>query len=154
VAVPRLSVTVRFLDFATEVQTLRDLRMRVLYPGRSPERANYPGDTDAVHIGAYAETGELSGCASLFHQPGKVIQLRGMATSDAVRGTGAGLAIVRFAESYAREQGVARLWCNARATAVGFYERCGWTKEGDEFDVAGIGGHFVMVSAAVPSPDF
>ncbi|MBC8140999.1 MAG: GNAT family N-acetyltransferase, partial [Armatimonadetes bacterium] len=129
-------MTIRFLDFATEADALRDLRMRVLYPGRSPERADYPGDAQAVHIGAFTDSGELSGCASLFHQEGDAIQLRGMGTSDAVRGTGAGLAIVRFVEGYAREQRATRLWCNARATAVGFYERCGWTKEGDEFDVA------------------
>lgn len=149
-AVSRMPVTVRFLDFATETQALRDLRMRVLYPGRSPERADYPGDAQAVHIGAFTDTGELAGCASLFHQEGGMIQLRGMATSDAVRGTGAGLAIVRFAENYARKQGAARLWCNARATAVGFYERCSWTTEGDEFDVAGIGGHFVMSAVTPP----
>ncbi len=147
-----MPITVRLLDFATEADALRNLRMRVLYPGRSPERALYPGDAQAVHIGAFMD-GELSGCASLFApEPHGRIQLRGMATADAVRGTGAGLTIVRFAEAYAREQNAARLWCNARATAVGFYERCGWMKEGDEFDVAGIGGHFVMVSADVFAP--
>ena len=138
--------TIRRLDFAAECVALRDLRMRVLYPGRSPERANYPGDEAGVHIGAVTDTGEIAGCASLFVQNGGVWQLRGMATSDTVRGTGAGLAIVRFAEAFASDTGSPRLWCNARAAAVGFYERCGWATEGAEFDVAGIGGHFVMVS--------
>ena len=141
---------IRLIDFATESDALRDLRMRVLYPGRSPERANYPGDETGVHIGAYLETGELSGCASLFWNDADTLQLRGMATNDALRGTGAGQGIVRFAEAFARDNNAVRLWCNARATAVGFYERCGWTTEGDEFDVASIGGHFVMVSATVP----
>ena len=140
--------TVRFLDFAAESVALRALRRRVLYPGRSPERANYIGDETALHIGAYTDPGELVGCASLFRQDAGAMQLRGMATDAAVRGTGAGLAIVRFAETFARKTGAPRLWCNARATAVGFYEKCGWHKEGAEFEVAGIGGHFVMVSAA------
>ena len=142
-------MTIRVLDFATESAALRDLRMRVLYPGRSPERADYPGDADGVHIGALTDGGELAGCASLFWRDGLALQLRGMATAESLRGTGAGRAIVRFAERFARENGSPRPWCNARASAVGFYERCGWRTEGDEFEVAGIGGHFVMVSGTV-----
>ena len=142
-------MTIRFLDFVAESVALRDLRMRALYGGRSSARAIYQVDEDGLHIGAYTEAGTLVGCASLFRNSERILQLRGMGTADSVRGTGVGRDIIRFAESFARMNDVARLWCNARAAAVGFYERCGWAKEGAEFDVSGIGGHFVMVSTAV-----
>jgi GNAT superfamily N-acetyltransferase len=140
--------TVRLLDFATEVALLRDLRMRVLYSGLPTAKSFYPGDENAVHIGAFDENAVLVGIASLFRRPDGSLQLRGMATSAEARGTGAGREIVRFAEAYARETGVPRLWCNARVAAMGFYENCGWHTEGEEFEVPDIGPHYVMVSTA------
>jgi hypothetical protein len=39
------------------------------------------------------------------------------------------------------------VWCNARSPARGFYEREGFTIEGDTFEIAGIGPHFLMARA-------
>ncbi len=36
------------------------------------------------------------------------------------------------------------LWCNARVVALGFYTKLGLHTEGDEFDIPGIGPHYVM----------
>lgn len=144
-----MMTNVRLLDFANEVAALRELRMRVLYPGLTSAKSLYPGDEDAIHIGAFNDSGVLIGIASLFRREEGSLQLRGMATSAEVRGTGAGRDIVRFAEAYALENQVPRLWCNARVAAMGFYERCGWRVEGSEFEVPDIGPHYVMVSSQV-----
>ena len=137
---------IRLLDFATEANALRNLRKRVLYPGLPETKAFYPGDETAAHIGAFDDSGTLVGIASLFTKEDGTIQLRGMATDEAVRGTGTGGDIVRFAEDYARKNGATGLWCNARLRAVGFYERCGWQTEGEEFHIPDVGPHFIMVS--------
>ncbi len=139
----------RFLDFSTEAEALRDVRKRILYPDLPVSKALYPGDESAIHIGAYKEDGTLIGIASLFRRDDDSLQLRGMATTAESRGTGAGRSIVRFAEAYAAQTGVARLWCNARVSAMGFYTKCGWQVEGEEFEVPDIGAHYVMVSTEV-----
>ncbi|HLM06542.1 MAG TPA: GNAT family N-acetyltransferase [Blastococcus sp.] len=72
-------------------------------------------------------------------------QLRGMATDPAVRGGGAGRALV--AEGLARvvARGGDLVWCDARVTAAGFYERMGFAVVTGEFDKPGIGPHVGML---------
>lgn len=128
----------------------RPLRLRVLRPGQPPESVVYPADAlpDTVHFGAYQD-GNLVGVGTLQRSPdprdgGPSWQLRGMATAPEVRGQGHGAAILRAAEAYVRSQGAHELWFNARVVALGFYERLGYAREGPEFDIPGIGPHFVM----------
>ena len=44
-----------------------------------------------------------------------------------------------------------RVWCNARLSAAGFYERVGFGRVGGVFEIAGIGPHAVMTIAAGPA---
>lgn len=36
------------------------------------------------------------------------------------------------------------VWCNARLSAMGFYEKLGFAQAGDPFAIEGIGEHVVM----------
>jgi GNAT superfamily N-acetyltransferase len=54
------------------------------------------------------------------------VQLRGMAVDPGAQGTGVGRLLVEAAVERLRAAGVTRMWCNARDTAVPFYERLGW----------------------------
>jgi predicted GNAT family N-acyltransferase len=72
-------------------------------------------------------------------------QLRGMATEAAVRGSGAGRAMVEDGLRRVAERGGDVVWCDARVSAVGFYERMGFTVVTDEYDKPGIGPHVGMV---------
>ena len=40
-------------------------------------------------------------------------------------------------------------WCNARTSACAYYEKLGFTPRGGEFEIEGIGPHFVMVRAVL-----
>ena len=71
-------------------------------------------------------------------------QLRGMATADGWRDQGVGAATVAAAVDHVAGQGASLLWCNARVAARTFYERAGFTVDGEVFDVAGIGPHLPM----------
>ena len=68
-----------------------------------------------------------------------------MATEPDVRGAGYGAALVAACVEHAAASGGGELWCNARRGAVGFYRRMGFDVVSDEFDIAGIGAHVVMV---------
>jgi predicted GNAT family N-acyltransferase len=72
-------------------------------------------------------------------------QLRGMATEAAVRGSGAGRAMVDDGLRRVAERGGDVVWCDARVSAVGFYERVGFIVVTEEYDKPGIGPHVGMV---------
>jgi GNAT superfamily N-acetyltransferase len=77
-------------------------------------------------------------------------RLRGMATAPAARGRGVGAALLRACLDHARARGGARVWCNARVTAEGFYLGAGFVPEGGRFDIPGLGEHVVMTVSLRP----
>lgn len=131
---------------AAEVRPLRQL---VLRPGRPPGDSVYPGDNDegTVHLAAF-DGGRVAGIASLYREarPGQAVgwRLRGMATDPDRRGRGYGAALLAACEDHVATHGGGELWCNARVGALGFYRQAGFETVGDEFEVAGIGPHYVM----------
>lgn len=131
------------------------LRISVLRPDRPPEDAVFPGDDapHARHLGAF--TGDaLVGVASLSLEPmpGGVDstdwRLRGMAIAPDCRRQGHGRALLATCLAHVHSQGGTRLWCNARTTAKRFYEALGFETRGEEFDIPGVGPHFVMWRSA------
>ena len=127
------------------------LRSDILRPGRPLEAAKFAGDEaeSTTHLGALVD-GKIVGIASLFsagmpEKPGlNALQLRGMATAENVRDLGVGRALVAACVEAARKSGAELLWCNARTSAVGFYLKCGFKVEGNEFDIPDVGPHFRM----------
>jgi ribosomal protein S18 acetylase RimI-like enzyme len=77
-------------------------------------------------------------------KPGRGWRLRGMATLDEIRGTGAGNALARTALTHAVLAGAATVWCNARTSVAGFYRKHGFHVLGQEFELPGIGPHYFM----------
>ena len=72
-------------------------------------------------------------------------QLRGMATEPAVRGSGAGKALVVDGLTRVAARGGDLVWCDARVPAAGFYERMGFAVVTEPFDKPGIGPHVGML---------
>jgi GNAT superfamily N-acetyltransferase len=125
--------------------------MAVLRPGVDPREPAYTREREegTLHFAALAgeEVLALGSVMAEAHprdpRPGDW-RVRGMATKAEERGRGLGALVLAALEGAARERGAARLWCNARTPAVGFYERAGFRAEGAEFEIPGIGPHFVM----------
>lgn len=78
-------------------------------------------------------------------------QLRGMATDLAVRGTGAGRALLADGLARVAARGGDLVWCDARVPATGFYERFGFTVVTGPFDRPGIGPHVGMLTEVTPA---
>lgn len=100
------------------------------------------------HLG-YFDQDQLV-CIASFHPQnykeynGKAYQLRGMATLESHRRKGIGNQLINFAIAYMRGQKVNYIWCNARKKAVRFYQNLGFGIISDEFEVYGIGPHYVL----------
>jgi predicted GNAT family N-acyltransferase len=114
-----------------------------------------PGDDDPAtfHLAARTPEGQVVGVVR-FHpnpcpwRPAQAAwQLRGMATDPAVRGTGAGRALVTAGLARVAAEGGDLVWCDARQAASGFYERMGFTVVTGPYDMGPIGPHLGMVVA-------
>jgi GNAT superfamily N-acetyltransferase len=127
------------------------LRALVLREGRPLATAIFPKDDDptTVHF-AYLKDGEIVTVATVVketHDHGQPhsYQLRGMATHPHFHGAGYGAKILSACLDHVRDQGGYELWCNARVSASGFYERQGFTRVLTEsFDVPDVGPHYRM----------
>ncbi len=140
---------------------VRPLRHLVLRPNQPFEQTRYPGDDhpDTVHFGAFAGD-RLVGVASLYREdrPGAGPEatgwrlrgmaagwrLRGMATDPEARGRGHGRRLLSASVDHVAAAQGGELWCNARLVAVPFYRAAGFEVVGGEFDIPGIGPHYVM----------
>jgi GNAT superfamily N-acetyltransferase len=79
----------------------------------------------------------------LVREDAKSCRLRQMAVLNNLQGKGIGRALMNFAENIARDQGYRKLIMHARKTAVGFYEKLGYSVVGDEFLEVTI-PHYIM----------
>lgn len=118
----------------------RELRRSVLRPSLPPG-APLPGDEvpDAVHLAAVDDDGTVVCTCFVYADPCPWLpdvpawHLRQMATAPDRRSAGHGRAVVEAAVDHCRNAGADVLWCNARETAAGFYERLGFVRHGAVF---------------------
>jgi predicted GNAT family N-acyltransferase len=136
------------------VERTRALRKAVLRPYLPAEDPYVLADDDlptTVCFGAVTVDDRLIGVARITperppfetHEP-QSWRLRGMATSPEVRGQGVGTAVLRAVIAHVGACGGGILWCNARVTALGLYERGGMRRAGDVWEEPQIGPHVVM----------
>lgn len=69
---------------------------------------------------------------SLF-QKSNELQFRKFATRQECQGKGYGSRLLEHVVSYARQQGITRIWCNARQSAASFYRKFGFRETGEAF---------------------
>jgi len=89
-------------------------------------------EKDDVLMGAF-EDGRLLGCCLLTRVDDKTVRLRQMAVPNNLQGKGIGRALMIFAENIARDMGYQTLMMHARISAIGFYEKLGYTKNEGQF---------------------
>lgn len=146
-----MTITVEESDADTTYPLWRD----VLREGRPVPRLDDPEGT--FHLAARMPDGRLVGVVRFGPAPcpwrpdaRSPWQLRGMATAPGARGTGAGRALLEAGLGRLRALGGDVAWCDARAPAVGFYERMGFSVVTEEFVKPEGGPHVGMVKDLVP----
>lgn len=143
---------------AEEVLPVRRL---VLRPHQRLAETTFPGDSApaTAHFCAEDEGGRVVCVATVCQEeiawpPGDARpegtvgatpwRLRGMATIPEWRGKGAGSALLAAVVNHVAGMGGGVLWCNARLSAVAFYERAGMVRIGHPWDEPVIGPHVKM----------
>jgi N-acetylglutamate synthase-like GNAT family acetyltransferase len=89
-------------------------------------------ERDDILVAAFDKEQLIACCVLSVAEKGS-IRLRQMAVSPSVQGKGIGRDLIHFAENVARDQGFTRMIMHARSTAIGFYEKMGYTVTGNEF---------------------
>ncbi len=119
----------------------RPLRWQVLRAGRPFEETVFDIDERAgtIHLAA-SLNGGVVGVASVTPEPFGLEpragdwRLRGMATLPAVQRQGVGRTVLAHCVERVRAAGGQRLWCHGRTSALGFYQKLGFSVRGREFD--------------------
>jgi GNAT superfamily N-acetyltransferase len=134
----------------------RPLRQRILRPQQRAEQLVYPHDDDGgtLHVAAFVGD-DLVGTATVHAEAApdgsaaNAWRLRGMATTPEMRRKGCGAALVRACLAHVAANGGDLVWCNARTSASAFYAALGFVAQGGEFELPGIGPHYVMMKRVV-----
>jgi predicted GNAT family N-acyltransferase len=138
-------MALRMIDHGTnEYQQMVNLRNELLRKplGLRLEPAELEKEKEDMLMGAF-EDEKLLGCCLLTRVDNDTIRLRQMAVANSLQGKGVGRALMIFSENLARDRGYKKLIMHARKTALGFYEKLGYSVSGDEFEEVTI-PHYVM----------
>ncbi|KAF9026630.1 GCN5-related N-acetyltransferase [Hymenopellis radicata] len=118
------------------------LRHSVLWPNEEMSRVQLPEDETGYHFGAFVPAqGDPVAVISLFREmvPGEetidnAARFRKFACDPLCQGRGIGTLLLQEVFRFAfTELGARVIWCDARASAAGWYERRGMQKFGQPF---------------------
>jgi predicted GNAT family N-acyltransferase len=138
-------MAVKIIDHGTkEYKHLIDLRYNMLRKplGLTFSEEEIDAEKENIHIGCFDDD-KLEGCCMLVPKDKDTVQLRQMAVVSGLQGKGIGRVLMQFAENIARDRGYKTMIMHARKTAMGFYEKLGYKKTGNEFMEVTI-PHYVM----------
>lgn len=102
------------------------IRQEAMYPGLSLEKVKLDDDLQGVHFGLFSDN-RLISVASLFNDA-TIYRFRKFATLPDAQGQGFGSALLEYIIAYTISMGATKLWCNARMSASGFYQKFGFTE--------------------------
>lgn len=95
------------------------------------------GEETRIHIAGYAGAEQVCGCSlNMVHK--RLALIAFFYVRPEYQGQGCGRGMMRFIEAYAAASGVGRLYAEARESARGFYEKCGFRKSGKAYVDTGL----------------
>ena len=134
------------------LEVVLPLRSKMLRGGADLNQCVFPTDSveGVFHLAYYVNNKDIASVATFFPQQiegrqGFAYQLRGMATDAQFFGEGYGTALLKYAVSYIKNAKAEYIWCNARVSAVDFYQKQGFQIVSDEFEIAEVGPHYIMI---------
>ena len=89
-------------------------------------------ENNQIHIGVF-ENEKAIGCLVLKVIDDKTIKMRQVCIAPTHQRTGIGKDLIDFTEEYCIENKYTKLVCNARETAIPFYENLEYSKKGEPF---------------------
>ena len=132
-------------EYAAEIRLRNEILRKPL--GLSLEDEDLAPEREQLHYGLFDPAGTLAACAVAVPLSQTEARIRQMAVVPSRQGGGLGKKLMTELEADLRARGFERFQLNARASAVGFYEKLGYSIVGDEFREVTV-PHFRMTKAA------
>jgi len=145
-----MEIQVKIFSYNTpEYHKALNLRNRVLRKplGLTFTPEELKKDEEDIHFGLFDDE-TIVACLILTRTENRRMKMRQVAVDDNQQGKGLGKTLSLAAEKYARQLGFGVMFCNARKTAVPFYQALGYHTVGDEFTEVNI-PHYMMEKALV-----
>ncbi len=128
-----------------------EIRHQMLRQGKLLEDCAFLGDEEeqTFHLGGFIDN-RLVSVASFYFEKHPYLEdnyqyrLRGMATLPKHQGKGFSSALLQMAFPIIKQNFCTLLWCNARTSAKGYYQKVGFEKINEEFEISEIGPHILM----------
>ena len=127
-------------DWATLGAAARGIRQAVFVEeqGMAADMVLDDADAGAVHTVAFNRFGLPIATGRLLQREPGLAQIGRMATLATVRGAHIGRAVLDALMAKARQRGDAQVMLQAQTSAVPFYERAGFQRDGEAFEAAGV----------------
>ena len=146
--------TADFTIKAISAAEARPHRLTILRPGQEIQTVTYANDEseDSGHF-AIVCGGEVAAVGSVLRDSlpsddkPRAWRLRGMATYPNFQRQGFASVLVQTCIEHAAKQGAEVIWCNARSHVTELYEKFGFSKHGEEFEIPEAGLHYMMVKS-------
>ena len=128
------------------------IRQQMLRPSKNIDSCKFQSDDDdqTIHLGAFVSS-KLVSVASFYFtnnpqfSEDNQYQLRGMATLPEHQNQGFSRELLKFGFPLIKQNFCQLVWCNARSSAEGFYEKTGFEAVGNIFDIPEVGPHRLMI---------
>ncbi|PIY08327.1 MAG: GNAT family N-acetyltransferase [Flexibacter sp. CG_4_10_14_3_um_filter_32_15] len=95
-------------------------------------------ENNSYHIAAYDENQKIVGAAMFVPLSTTKLKMRQVVVAEEWQGRGIGKELIGFAEDFAQSKGYQLIEANVRQTAIGFYDKLDYQKQGKEFTEVGI----------------
>ncbi|WEK19879.1 MAG: GNAT family N-acetyltransferase [Candidatus Pedobacter colombiensis] len=112
------------------------IRHEAMYPDLPFDSIKLDDDPNGLHFGLYARH-QLTAVVSLFNID-NIYQFRKFATKTTEQNKGYGTILLNHIISYVKEMGGQKIWCNARVSALEFYNKFGLIQTGEPYTRNGI----------------
>jgi ElaA protein len=127
------------IERTSDIATCQRLRRVVFIEEQGVSEADEVDGLDGSAIHLLALDGDKPVGTARLLVKGAVGKIGRVCVLPVARGTGLGAALIRSALDVLRDQpGVSEAYLGSQSHATGFYEKLGFTVEGEEFDDAGI----------------
>ena len=112
------------------------LRQKELYPELPIHEMKLDEDLDGIHFGLFLDK-ELISVISVFEKANSM-QFRKFATHKEYQHKGYGTLLLNYIIAFAIQEKKSSIWCNARESATGFYQKLGFIETDEKFIRSGI----------------
>ncbi|MCS4434266.1 GNAT family N-acetyltransferase [Aquiflexum gelatinilyticum] len=118
------------------IDQILPIRQQVMWPDKHIDFVRVPEDENGIHFGLFVKENLVSVVSVFIH--GQEAQFRKFATLEQFQGKGYGSKLLQYIFDFLEEKSISRIWCNARISKAGFYQKFGMTTTAATFEKEGM----------------